>query len=94
MVIKKFCLSVFTSGLSRLNHLTYDLDLSYAGILGQGQMPKIVILHHYYIALRSRSKVGIKVKGQGQGQMYDVQQSIFNRGSALPNAAKSNNHHY
>ncbi len=31
---------------------------------GQGQMPKIVLWHHYYLALRSRSKFGVKFKGQ------------------------------
>ncbi len=31
-------------------------------------MQKIVFLRHYFIALRSRSKVGVKGKGRGQGQ--------------------------
>ncbi len=30
-------------------------------------MPEIVFLHHCYLAVGSRSKVGVKVNGQGQG---------------------------
>ncbi len=39
-------------------------------------MPKNRVLHHCYLALRSRSKVGVKVKGQGQGQLSGAQRSI------------------
>ena len=38
-------------------------------VKGQGQMPKFVVWHHYYFALRF--KVGVKVKGRSQGQWQD-----------------------
>ncbi len=60
-------------------------------------MSKIMFLHHCYHALRSRSKVGVKVKGQGQGHgsRSNIWRAAVNiRGSALPSAAKSKNHHY
>ncbi len=60
-------------------------------------MPKIVFLHHCYLASRSRSKVGVKVKSQGQGQMSRStfrRAAVDIRGSALPSAAKSNRSHY
>ncbi len=64
-------------------------------------MQKIVFLHHCYIALRSRSMVGVKVKGlvrvkvrvQGHGSNV-LCAAVDIRGSALPSAAKSINHHY
>ena len=62
-------------------------------------MPKIVFLHHCYLALRSGSKVRIKVKGLGQGHGQRSRSNFFCvavniRGSALPSAAKSNRSHY
>ena len=56
-------------------------------------MPKFALLHHCYIALRSRSKV--KVRGQGQrsrSNFWCAAVDIW--GSALPSAAMSSNHHY
>ncbi len=60
-------------------------------------MPKIVFLHHCYLASRSRSKVGVKVKGQGQGhgsRSTFRRAAVDIRGSALPSATKSNRSHY
>ncbi len=64
-------------------------------------MPKIVFLHHCYLALRSRFKVGVKVKGRGQGHgsRSKVKAILWRaavdiRGSALPSAVKSNESHY
>ena len=60
-------------------------------------MPKFVFLHQCYIALRSRLKVVVKVrvKVTGQGQIFGMQRSIVDiRGSTLPSAAMSDNHHY
>ena len=58
-------------------------------------MSKIVFLHHFYIALRSRSKVRVKVTGQGQRAWSNFWRTAVDiRGSALPSATKSNNYHY
>ncbi len=68
-------------------------------------MPKIMILHGCYLALRSRSKVGVMVKGRDEGQRLRSRSkvgsrsnfwraAVDNRGSALPSAAKSNKSHY
>ncbi len=58
-------------------------------------MPKFVFLHHCYITLRSRSKIGsrskVKVTGSRSNFWYAA---VDIRGSALPSAAMSNNHHY
>ncbi len=53
-------------------------------------MPKILFLHHCYIALRSTSKVGSRPGSRSNfwGAAVDI------RGSALPSAAKSKDHHY
>ncbi len=64
-------------------------------------MPKIVFLHHCYLATRSRSKVGsgskveVKVTGQGQRSWLTFRRAAVDiRGSALPSAAKSNRSYY
>ncbi len=52
-------------------------------------MPKIVFLHHCYLALRS--KVGVKVKGQGQGHGSRSNfwcAAVNIRDSALPSAMR------
>ncbi len=60
-------------------------------------MPKIMFLHHHYLASRSRSKAGVKVKvqGQGHGSTSTFRQAAVDiRGSALSSAAKSKRSHY
>ncbi len=60
-------------------------------------MPKIVFLHGFCLALRSRSKVGVKVISWGQGRRSRSnvwRAAVDIRGSALPSAAKSNKSHY
>ncbi len=59
-------------------------SMSRSQVKGQGQMPKIAFGHHCYIALRLRL-----------GSRSNVWRTAVDiRGSALPSAAKSNNHHY
>ena len=58
-------------------------------------MPKIVFLHHCFLALRSRSKVRVKVTGPGQmSRATFMRAAVDIRDSALPSAAKSNRSHY
>ena len=63
-------------------------------------MPKFVYLHHCYIALRSRSKVGVKGQHQGHGSRSMVKVKFLVRSSRhfghgfAASAAMSNNHHY
>ena len=53
-----------------------------------GQMPEIVFLHHFHC-------FKVKVKGQGQRSRSNFWcEAVDIRGSALPSAAKSSNHHY
>ncbi len=46
-------------------------------------MPKIVVWHHCYLALKSRSKVGVKVIAQGQRSRSNFRRAVVDiRGSA------------
>ncbi len=63
--------------------------------LVQGQMPENRVLHHCYISLRSKVGVKVKVTGHGHGSRSNFRCTAVDiRGSALPRAAKSINHHY
>ncbi len=72
-----------------------ELDLGYVGYVGQGQMPKVVFSHGFYLVLRSGSRVKSKVTGQCQRSWSNFWCTAVDiRGSALPSAAKSNKSHY
>ncbi len=107
-VLGRVCLSIRPSPLSRLNRLTYNLDICYVGWpwpwLGWDCRSRVkfnaknCVLTSWYLALRSRSKVGVKVKGPVK--VKDQRSSSRSRsnfwhaavdisGLPLPNAAKS-----
>ena len=77
--------SVCPLPLSRLNSLTYDLEMWYVGrpwpwlawdcMSRSRSNAKNHVLHHCHIALRSRSKVEVKV--MGQGRIFGTQRSIL-----------------
>ena len=83
-----------------------DLDLSQAGIEGQGRRSKVKVTCQkscfgINVALLigqrsgSRSKVEIKVIGHGQRSRSNFwSMAVDISGSALPSAAKSNKSHY
>ena len=81
--IMRLVASVCPSALSRLNRLTYDLDIWYVGRPRPwlGHVPEIVLFNHCYIALGSRcgsrSEVRVKVKVKGYDQISGMQRSIL-----------------